>query len=119
MRRIQKEEIDAIAQGISKLWVAEKNKIYTYDTGKKEFYTEISDPDIQIRVLLETADQRLVVGTVSSGLYIIDQNKKIRQVLKTTSQISSVFEDSKKNIWVGTWLENRRNLTCIIHFLCH
>jgi ligand-binding sensor domain-containing protein len=105
MRRIQKEEIDAIAQGVSKLWVAEKNKIYTYDTGKKEFYTEISDPDIQIRVLLETADQRLVVGTVSSGLYIIDQNKKIRQVLKTTSQISSVFEDSKKNIWVGTWLE--------------
>ena len=105
MRRIQKEEIDAISQGVSMLWLAEDNKIYSYDSGKKEFYTELPDKNIHIRVLFETSDQRLVVGTLSSGLHIIDQNKKIRQILKTTSQVSSVFEDSKKNIWVGTWFE--------------
>ncbi len=105
MQCIQNAQIDAIAHGVSKLWLAEKNRIFSYKPQNKEFYTELPDKKAQIRVLLETSDQRLIVGTLSSGLYIIDQNRKVRKVLSNISQVSSVFEDSKNNIWAGTWYD--------------
>lgn len=102
MRVIQKSGADAIAYGITNLWIAENNKIYSYKNGTKSFYTEVEGLKSPILKILQTGDQRLVVGTLTA-VYIIDQNRKNRCVIDNTSQVSAIFEDDKKNIWVGTW----------------
>ncbi len=103
MRIIQRENADAISYGVRNLWIAENNRLYSYLNGQKTLYLEIDDIKSPIRSILQTADQRIIIGTLSSGVFIIDQNKKHRQVIPDCSQVSSLFEDNKKNIWVGTW----------------
>ena len=100
---IQRENADAISYGTSVLWVAERNKIYEYHNGARTLYAELPEPKAQIRILRETSQKVLVVGTQASGVYIIDPNKKMRKAINVSSQVSSVFEDSRKNIWIGTW----------------
>jgi signal transduction histidine kinase/ligand-binding sensor domain-containing protein/DNA-binding response OmpR family regulator len=94
--------VNAISYGIRHLWIAEENKLYEY-TETKKLYIELPDKSAIISKVLQTVDQKIILGTISSGIYIIDQNKKMRQILNGCSQVSDIFEDSKKNIWVGTW----------------
>lgn len=103
MSIIQRDNVDAIAYGVRNLWFSEGNKLYTWQEGEKTLYLKIDEIKTPIRTILQTSDQRIVVGTLSSGVYIIDQNKKHRLVIPDCSQVSSLFEDEKKNIWVGTW----------------
>ena len=103
MRIVQRDHADAIAYGIRNLWIAENNRLYSYFDGIKTLYLQIDEINSPIRTILQTADQRIVLGTLSSGVFIIDQNKKSRQVIPNCSQVSSLYEDIKKNIWVGTW----------------
>ena len=103
MRSIQRKFTDGIAYGIQNLWIAENNTLYTYKDGKKELYCVVNQSNSPIKKILHTVDQRIFVGTISSGVYVIDQNKKIRIVIPNCSQVSDIFEDSKKNIWVSTW----------------
>lgn len=103
MKMVQRDRADAIGYGIRNLWIAEDNCLYAYNEGVKTLYSEIKEIKSPIRVILQTADQRIVLGTLSSGVYIVDQNKKCRQIIPDCSQVSSLFEDNRKNIWVGTW----------------
>jgi signal transduction histidine kinase/ligand-binding sensor domain-containing protein/DNA-binding response OmpR family regulator len=103
MSIIQRNNVDAIAYGIRNLWVAEGNKIYVWKDNKKTLFVEIKEISSPIRVVYETLDQRLVIGTTSSGLYIVDQNKKHRLAINNCSQVSSIYEDESKNLWIGTW----------------
>ena len=102
---LQQENTDAISYGTSSLWIAEHNKIFEFRKGVKTLYAELPDQRAQIRILRETRQQLLVVGTQASGVYIIDPNRKIRKAIEVNSQVSSVFEDSRKNIWIGTWYD--------------
>lgn len=103
MKLIQNRPVDAIARGINTLWIAEKNVLYSYTDGKKTFYCKVEQSKTPIEKILQTSDQRIFVGTFSSGVFVIDQNKKIRPVIPNSSQVSNLFEDSHKNIWVSTW----------------
>lgn len=103
MSIIQRDDVDAIAYGVRNLWISEGNKLYAWKDDEKTLYLEIDEIKTAIRSILQTSDQRIVIGTLSSGVYIIDQNKKYRLVIPDCSQVSSLFEDEKKNIWVGTW----------------
>ncbi len=103
MRLIQNKQVNSIAYGTRNLWMAEHTSLYTYKDGKKEFYCNVTESKSEIRKILQASDQRIFVGTLSSGVFVIDQNKKIRQVIPDCSQVSSIFEDSRKNIWVATW----------------
>jgi signal transduction histidine kinase/DNA-binding response OmpR family regulator/ligand-binding sensor domain-containing protein len=94
--------VNAISYGIRHLWVAVENKLFEY-TEAKRLYIELPDKNAIISKVLQTVDQKIILGTISSGIYIIDQNKKIRHLLNGCSQVSDIFEDSKKNIWIGTW----------------
>ena len=103
MRLIQKRATDGIAYGLTKLWIAESNRLYAYENDKKELYCTVSASTSAIKRILQTSDERIFLGTLSSGVFMVDKNKKIRCVLPDCSQVSDLFEDSKKNIWVCTW----------------
>jgi len=103
MKTIQRKGVQCISYGLRNLWIAEKNQIYAYKNGKKKLYCILNQSNSPIENVLETADQRLIVGTNSSGVFVIDQNKKISSLLTECSQVSNLFEDSKKNIWISTW----------------
>ncbi len=104
MQTILRGRIDAITYGVNHLWIAENNKLFIYNRkGGKEFFTEIRQAKSPIRVILQTADQRFIIGTGSSGVFIMDPNRQIRMVISDCSQVSDLFEDRKGNIWVGTW----------------
>ena len=103
MKKIQKKNVDAIAYGIQNLWIAENNAVYSYKDGVKKLYCVVSNCKSPIVKILQTVDQRIFVGSLTSGVFVIDQNKKIRSVLSGCSQVASLFEDSKKNIWISTW----------------
>ncbi|MDD2799574.1 MAG: two-component regulator propeller domain-containing protein [Bacteroidales bacterium] len=103
MKLIQDKQADAISYGISNLWIAEKSNLYSYSNGEKRLYCKITGNKSVIQNILETSDQRIFVGTLSSGVFLIDQNKKVRQVIPNCSQVANLYEDSKKNIWISTW----------------
>lgn len=103
MKCIQQNKTDGIAYGIKNLWISENNKLYTYKDGKKELYCVVNECKSPIGKILQTVDQRVIVGSFSSGVFVIDQNKKIRSILSNCSEVSNLYEDSKKNIWVSTW----------------
>ena len=103
MRLIQNKQVNSIAYGTRNLWMAEHTTLYSYKNGLKEFYCNVTRSKSQIRKILQASDQRIFIGTLSSGVFVIDQNKKIRQVITDCSQVSDIFEDSRKNIWVATW----------------
>lgn len=99
---IESDPVDAICYG-SRLWIADGKDLFVYQDGEKTAYAHIKEMDSEITVITELSNGRLIAGTVSDGVFIIDQNRKIRCILKPGSQISDIFEDSKKNIWIGTW----------------
>ncbi len=103
MRNIQRKNTDGIAYGTQNLWIAENNALYSYKDGKKELYCVVNESRSAIQRILQTSDQRIFVGTFASGVFVIDQNKKIRLVVPDCSQVSHIYEDSKKNIWISTW----------------
>ena len=103
MKVIAPPSVDAIAYGNRRLWLAEDNCLYTYSDEQTELYTTLPLNRSAICTILETTDQRVFVGTISSGVFVIDANKKMRAVIPECSQVSAIFEDSKKNVWIGTW----------------
>ena len=103
MKTLQRKYADAIDFGIQDLWISEGNKLYNYKNGKKEFYSVVTECKSPILKIYQTVDQRIILGSLSSGVFVIDQNKKVRVLLKDCSQVSHLFEDSKKNIWISTW----------------
>lgn len=103
MTVIQRTEADAIFYGNRHLWIADNNSISFYENQQKKHYFTIKEAKTPIRALCETSDQRLIVGTLSSGVWMINQKKEVHQLLKDCSTVSSIFEDLNRNIWIGTW----------------
>ena len=103
LRCIQNKKIDAMTFGANKLWIADDKTIYTYDGEKKSIYFRFSESISEIKTITLTSDLKLIIGTISSGLFVIDKNQKCKQLLSDCSQIASVFEDSRKILWIATW----------------
>ncbi len=100
---IQPAQVDAISYGVRNLWIAEGTDLYSYMNGDKKHYITITQSHSPVRVIYQTTDQRIFIGTLSSGVFVIDQNKKVRNIISGCSQVADIFEDSKKNIWICTW----------------
>ena len=109
-KKIQNEKANTISFGKNKLWIAEGTKIFSFSNSVKEYFGNI-DCNSPITRMLETSDNRLLVGTVSSGLYEFGQDKKSKILLENTSQISDIYEDSRKSIWVATFKNGLYNIS--------
>lgn len=99
---IEDEQVDAICYG-TRLWIANEQDLFIYQNGQKQVYVHLDECQSEITVITELRDGRIMLGTISDGVFIVDPNRKIRHMLEPTSQISAIFEDSRKNIWIGTW----------------
>ena len=90
------------AMGISKngLWYEHKSAIYKLSADfKKSLFYKASESWV-INCLYETSGNTLLVGT-EKGLYQIDNKKNIRLLVDGVN-ISAIYEDRKKNIWLGS-----------------
>ena len=77
------------------------NQILQYSEGKTSiFFTFPSS--CRLSYLYKTINGKIYVGTFESGIYTIDSKKKITKVINSTTRTSSIFEDSKQNIWIST-----------------
>lgn len=95
-------QVNAMSYGNNRLWYAKDNRIFHVSNGQSIFFSEI-DSDAQISAILPVSGNRLYVGTITSGIFVIDQNKNIERLLPHCSRVASLFEDSEKNVWVSTW----------------
>ena len=91
----------ALGQGKKNLWYAAENKIIQYDYTKRKGtdFFKVSDK-YPVTRLFEASNNKLYVGT-ENGLCLLDDNK-IFNVIIPNFKITAIYEDSKKNIWVGT-----------------
>ena len=95
-------QVNAMSYGNSSLWYAKDNRIFQVSHGQSSFFSEV-DSNAQITAILPASGNRLYVGTITSGIFVIDQNKKIERQLPDCSHVASLYEDSEKNIWICTW----------------
>lgn len=95
-------QVNAMSYGNGRLWYAKDNRIFHVSNGQSTLFCEV-DSSAQITAILPASGNRLYVGTITSGIFVIDQNKNIESLLPDCSRVASLFEDSKKNIWISTW----------------
>lgn len=95
-------QVNAMRYGNGKLWYAKDNRIYQFDDSGSTFFSELGK-DAQITALLPVSDNRIIVGTLASGVYQINQKGEVSLFLPPCSQVSSLYEDSNEGIWVSTW----------------
>jgi signal transduction histidine kinase/ligand-binding sensor domain-containing protein/DNA-binding response OmpR family regulator len=95
------DDVQAIVYGKSNLWICLSSEILSCHNGNIAEYFTFDDIGLQISCAFETSNGELYIGTNSSGLFVIDKNKKILQIL-SNEHVIKVYEDSKKNTWVAT-----------------
>ena len=97
-----KIQVNAMRYGNDRLWYAKDNRVYQYDGANTSLYSELNKK-VQITVILPVSDDRIIVGTLSSGVYQIDHKGEVTPFMEPCSQVSSLYEDSNGGIWVSTW----------------
>jgi len=100
---ITQNNVDAIAYGAQELWIAEGNLIYSYRDGHKTLFTKLETTQSPISYIMQASDMRIYVGTISSGVFVIDQNKRTKSVISGCNQVSCIFEDNNKTFWITTY----------------
>ncbi len=88
-----------------KLWIGHIDSIYTYKSGVLKPYCTVplANPSTVISAVLSARNGDLFVGTSDDGLFRIDSNLRRQRVLRSTGEIFCLYEDSKANVWVGTF----------------
>lgn len=82
------------------LWIATEENILRMKGRDIEVFMDI-DPEFgKIRIIRESGDGILYVGT-TTGLFRLDRNAKSTAIEKDI-YVQAIFEDSKHNIWYGS-----------------
>lgn len=92
----------AISYGYGHLWIAEYNHLYIYKDGAIESFFQFPY-QVSISAVKELKNGNLIVGTFSSGVYYLDKNKQVTQLLPDIGRVSVVYEDSKNDVWIGSY----------------
>lgn len=88
--------------GLRCLWIGMKDSIFSYKNNKLTFYGTLNDKRINITSINELKDGRVIIGTKNSGVISVNKFKSQKTILNVASEIISIYEDSKKRIWIGT-----------------
>ncbi len=92
---------NTIAASKNALWYAKGNKIVRYDYDTKQHLDYYLLPKAYtVTTIAEMTNGVLYVGT-DRGIIVIDANKREQRLISNV-HISTIYEDTRKNIWVGT-----------------
>jgi len=97
------KNITSIAHQQNQLWATTKQAILYLDkkTNTLKPYTKIRTiSNLTIRTILESTNGQLYAGG-DNGFVIIDKKRNERAVLRGIV-VNTLFEDNKRNIWIGT-----------------
>ena len=97
-----KMQVNAMCIANDTIYYAKKNGVFRVEDGTVQLVGEL-DIDTEITALRPASGNRLVVGTIASGVYSMKLSGNSTQILTPNSRVASLFEDSKGNIWVSTW----------------
>lgn len=87
------------------LYICEENKILKYDelTGEAEVFFRFEDESL-FASTMSIYGSTIYIGTYSDGLYALDIETRSLSHLIEKANIISIFRDSKRNIWTGTFM---------------
>ncbi|RZM27004.1 MAG: hybrid sensor histidine kinase/response regulator, partial [Pedobacter sp.] len=91
--------------GQGALWIAEKDSVFNYKGGKTTLKFMLPGRENNVSAMKEASSGKLYVGTKNSGVFCFDRSGKRKRILPSKSEVISINEDSKKNIWVATFNE--------------
>lgn len=94
--------VDRIAYGNQNLLLGIGNKLHQYTGGKMNLFMEIEKIKSGISWIMQASDNRIYIGTISSGVFVLDNKKQVKHVINDCSEVSYIFEDDKKRIWIST-----------------
>lgn len=101
---IRRTGISSISYGNDRLLFCSSDSIYTYNSSgrpKVQLHLTLGNNSTQITAIHETKNQLMYIATNTEGLLLYDKNKKLVKKYDIHNVIS-LYEDSKKNIWVCT-----------------
>ncbi|NDP21070.1 MAG: response regulator [Paludibacter sp.] len=96
--------------GINSLWIGLKDSVFSYYNNQLTFQFTLPDKKASISSIRQTSDGSLYVGTKVHGLYHYQLPSGTMKKYIIDTEIITIFEDSKKNIWLGTFNDG---LICI------
>ncbi len=95
-------QVNAMSWANDTLYYAKDNAIFTLENEKNHLFSKLEE-GVEVTTLLPVSGHRLVVGTIASGVYEVRSDGKVTLMLDPGSRVSSLFEDSNRNLWVSTW----------------
>lgn len=89
-----------------KLYIGKKNEIYVLNehTNNFDLYYRLAGKNLTLTCLHMDPSGNLLLGTSDNGVFRLDKNKKTTHII-TKGNITSIYQDSSKGIWIGSWSE--------------
>ncbi|MDO4162907.1 MAG: two-component regulator propeller domain-containing protein [Bacteroides sp.] len=87
------------------LFIGQKNEIYRFneETDHFDLYYRLADSNLEIFCMLKD-DTSLWIGTTSAGVFRLNLKEKNEpDHLIPDGNITSIYQDSKEDIWIGSW----------------
>lgn len=97
--------------GKGALWIGIKDSIFHYDGKSTRLKYVLRDNGLNISAMKEAANGTLYVGTKHDGLFAFQKSGKRKKMLSSKSEVISIYEDSKQNIWTGTFNDGLFKIT--------
>lgn len=95
------KDCDDLVKGKKSVWYSANNQIFEISNQENESRLIYQvDRKYKVTRLYEGSNKRLFIGT-DKGLCLLDDNKIFNNILPG-NEITSIYEDNKKNVWAGT-----------------
>ena len=111
LSRVTDTPYDAMAYDTDRLLLAAQNRIFSYRDGKFSLLLEIGRTQTVITRIHTGTNGRLRIGTVDSGVYTVGADGQARPLITGCSRVSSIYEDSRQNLWIATWQNGLYRIT--------
>ena len=103
MKTVTQNDVAAISYGNNVLWVCSNTTLFNYEkeTNKLIEYAKFPNSNIRITSIKESNTGELYIGTRDDGLWVMDKNKRVLNVI-IDIDVVSLYEDSKQNMWIAS-----------------
>lgn len=94
-----------------KLYIGKREEIFVYNenTGNFDLFYHLAGKDITLSCLHLDEKKNLWMGTTSNGVFCLTDNKSLSQPI-TRGNITSIYQDSAKELWIGSWEEGLHHI---------